>query len=320
MKTVKDNIAAAAALIKKNSTFIFSTHRNPDADALGSELALGIALRRIGKEVTIFNMSETPENLRFLPDSERIKTGKRINSRFNIAVLLDCESFERCGYIIKEKNYSNGLLFVDHHKSNTNLNDNNIIVHSASSTSELVYYLIKKLGVPIDHDIATCIYTGIFYDTGGLRYSNVSPEVFKICAELVAAGVEAREISRQLYETKSYNSQRLLGLALSRLNRSDDGKVCWTYLKKDDFIKTATQQNDTEGFVNQLSEIAGVSVGIFFREIDRNCTKISFRSKDGIDVAKVASSFGGGGHVSASGCMIKKRLDKTIDMVLKEFA
>lgn len=318
MKNLKNNFIEANRMIGKCSTFLLSTHRNPDADAIGSEIALALALKKIGKETAIINYSGTPDNLKFLPYSSTIEVKRKIFNKSDIAVLLDCESPDRNGYVVKRSNILRPIFYIDHHITNKNDVSANLIEPSASSTSEIIYYFLKHIGVEIDIDIATCLYAGIFFDTGGLRYSNATESAYKICYHLVKMGVPVREISRNLFESKSFSSQSLLAVALSRIQMSKDEKVCWTYLTEKDYRKNDAGNNDTDGFIDRLNETTGVSVSIFFREIDANLTKVSLRSSNAVDVSNIASRFGGGGHKSASGFLSKDCLKKTMKLVLNE--
>ncbi|RMF97683.1 MAG: bifunctional oligoribonuclease/PAP phosphatase NrnA [Candidatus Schekmanbacteria bacterium] len=318
MKTLKNNFRKVEKLLEKCSTAIISTHRNPDADAIGSELAFYYLLKKKGIDAEIVNFSPLPENLRFLPDSDRIKQQKRIHNKYDIAIILDCESPERNGYVIKKDKIKYPILYIDHHKTNPNDPENNIINPLASSTSEIIYYLVKHLKVDIDEKIATCLFTGIFFDTGGLRYSNASKSTFKVCYELVKKGISVREISKNIFENRRINSQHLLAIALSRLKTTVNKKVCWTYLTVKDFNKTNADNNDTEGFIDRINETEGIDVSIFFKEIAENMTKVSLRSNDKYDVSEVAIHFGGGGHKNASGFIYNESLKNTIKLVLNE--
>ncbi len=314
----KNKFNAVERLIRKSGTFLLSTHRNSDADAIGSEIALALGLKKIGKEVEIINNSKTPENLKFLPFSDIISKKFKASNKYDAAILLDCENPERNGHVVNKKKILHAPFYIDHHITNKQNPDENLIIPTVSSTSEIVYKLLKHLNVKIDGDMATCIYAGIFFDTGGLRYSNAGESAYKICYNLVKMGVPVRTISKQLFEKRSYSSQLLLALALSRLEINEEKKFCWTYVTEKDYEKTGAGNSDTDGFIDQLNQTEGMDASIFFREVGKNHTKVSLRSTNSIDVAEIASHFGGGGHKKASGFLYKENIRKTITLVLKE--
>lgn len=309
-------IKKAVEAINTSQNFLITTHRNPDGDAIGSELALARALLKLGKNVSIKNLHPVPENLMFLPNAEKIHQCTRVNETYDVIVLLDCENLERCGNIFNGENYKTALINIDHHLSNQNGTDYDIVNHDSSSTAEMVYELIKELNVGLDHDISLCLFTGIFSDTGGFRYSNSTKRAFEVACELMKYNISPLEVSLNLFESKSFRSQQLLGLALNNLEISEDNRISWLTLPKNFFKKTGTSPFDAEGFINFAREIKGVEVALMFREMGDFKVKVSFRSKGNVNVAEIAKLFGGGGHRNASGCVMNGTLNEVQDMVL----
>ena len=309
-------IKKAAEAINLSKNLLITTHRNPDGDAIGSELALARGLFKLGKNVSIKNLHTVPENLMFLPNAEKILQCNRVSEIYDVIVLLDCENLERCGNIFSSENYVTALINIDHHLSNQNVTDYDIVNHDSSSTSEMVYEIIKELNVELDHDISLCLFTGIFSDTGGFRYSNSTKRAFEIACELMKYSISPWEVALNLFESKSYRSQQLLGLALNSIEISENKKISWLTLPKNIFKKTGTSPSDAEGFINYAREIKGVEVALMFREMGDFKVKVSFRSKGKVNVADVAKLFGGGGHRNASGCVMNGTLNEVQDMVL----
>ncbi|MBI4686260.1 MAG: bifunctional oligoribonuclease/PAP phosphatase NrnA [Nitrospirae bacterium] len=292
-------------LINDNKSFLILSHLHPEADAVGSSIGFALGLKKAGKEVYVLNRDIIPEVTKFLPFSN-IVSQKIPKKEFDVLMLLDCNEIKRTG--LKEK-FEKGLVkakniaVVDHHLLDSPSRHISWINPAASATGELVYKLLKALRIPLDSDIATNLYASIFTDTGGFRYSNTTAETLQISASLIEAGAEPWEITKQVYESFSFNRLRLLTLCLLTLDNKD--MTASITITRDMYKKTKTTVEDTEDFVNYPRKIKDVEVAVLFREDERNLYKISFRSKGRVNVQKVAQSFGGGGHRNASGCEVK---------------
>jgi phosphoesterase RecJ-like protein len=305
-------------LIKDARDFLIVSHINPEGDAIGSCLALAIALKRIGKKVHVLNKCPVPEILKFLPSSELFKQ-KAPRRQFDVLFVVDCNTIERTGFdSLKAKN----TIIVDHHILPAHIKrairSGSVFSFTdpdASATGELVYKLLKALKIRIDKKIATNLYTAILVDTGGFRYSNTTPESLVIASALVEAGAEPWQITKEVYENIPYNTMNLLALAFSTLERRDG--VAWMTVTQDMFKKTGTTTEDTENFVDYPRKVKGIEVAVFFREDGKESCKVSFRSKGSINVQKIAERFGGGGHAAAAGCNLKGSLQKVRSKVLR---
>jgi len=302
--------------VRRNSTFLITSHLNPEADAIGSELALALALQKIGKEVEIWNRDPVPEIYRFLPHSERIRYGGKIDRRYDVLFLLDCGDFERTGLIEPDNPPGNEVFVIDHHLADTPPRNNGWINPDASSTGEMIYKLINSLRIEIDQDIAVNLYTAIMTDTGSFRYSSTTPDAFRISATLVEKGVNPSKINEEVYENLPFRRLRLFGYALRNVERNKDGRVVWMTVNQRMFRLTGTGAEDTEEFVNHLRSVKGVEVAILFRQTGSKAFKVSFRSKGKIDVAKISEALGGGGHRNASGCELKGSLSEIKEKVI----
>jgi len=298
-------------VIRQHKSFLIVSHINPEGDAIGSALALALGLKRMGKkDVRVLSRDGVPETLKFLPYSRLIKQNPP-NRLFDVLCIVDCNTLQRTGFKdLKAKN----IIIIDHHilpdpddKPETHGKlYASFIDPEAAATGLLIYKLLTALRIPIDKTIATNLYTAILVDTGGFRYSNVSPESLKISSSLVEAGARPWEISKEVYENISFRSMELLGLSLATLG-SKDG-MAWISTTIDMFKKTGTTAENTEDFVDFPRKIKGVEVAVFFREDPGNIIKISLRSKGRINVERIAKAFGGGGHAAAAGCRIKGTL------------
>ncbi len=289
-------------------------HVHPDADVLGTLLALGAALEDAGWSVTCGGPHPVPESLGFLPGAERYETLARVEGRFDLAVLTDCPDADRTeGLIDGARKSAQTVVNIDHHPDNRRYGGVNWVDPGAAATGEMVYALLVALGLPVKPGIATSLFTAIHTDTGSFRYSNVTPRTFRIAADLVAAGAEPAFVSNQIYERRPPDALRQLGQVLSRVEISDDGRIAWLALPaglvRDTFV-------EAEELVNYPRSIATTKVAAFLREQKDGTVKVSLRAKGEVDVNRIAARFGGGGHANAAGCTVRGPLSAATDEVL----
>ncbi|NIP31586.1 MAG: bifunctional oligoribonuclease/PAP phosphatase NrnA [Candidatus Dadabacteria bacterium] len=309
------NIENIKKLIAENEKFLIVSHENPDCDAIGSMIALGVALERLGKHVELYNKDSVPDYLKFLSGSSSITNSlDTIDEDISVVILLDCAEISRPGKVFEEFIKNNGykLAFIDHHKTNGIDSDYIIIDEYVSSTGILIYKLIKELGIEINKDIAESIFSTILGDTGSFRYSNTYAETFEIASELVKKGADPGKISTYIFDEEPIEKIKLMGLILNTLEVDDSGRVAFLHVDKDMYECTHTKKEHTEGVINYARSIMGVEVAALFKQNHCNGNvewKISLRSKDYVDVSKIAQEFGGGGHHKASGCKIKGSLE-----------
>jgi phosphoesterase RecJ-like protein len=307
-------------LIKQSKSFLIVGHINPEADSLGSSLALSLGLRKLGKkDICVLSRDPVPETLMFLPSS-RIVRPKPPAREFDVVFLLDCNEVKRTGF---EGFRAKKTAVIDHHVLPADAAASefykslsaSLIDPGAAAAGLLVYRVLTALEVPLDKDIATNLYTAILTDTGGFRYSNASSESLKTAAHLVDAGAKPWDISKEVYESIPFKSLKLLGLSLATLERKDG--MAWINTTKHMFGKTGATSEDSEDFVDFPRKVKDVEVAIFFRQDGEKSFKLSLRSKGRVDVQKIAKSFGGGGHVAAAGCKINGTLKEVQDKVFK---
>jgi bifunctional oligoribonuclease and PAP phosphatase NrnA len=301
-------IPAIVDEIRRNRTFLITTHESPDGDAVGSSLALANFLVREGKDVTVYLCDPVPDLYSFLPLADRIVN--RIPDRdFDVCFVLDIGEFRRAGKELGDFRKIGKFINVDHHLSCEPFGVHNLIDPEASATGALIYRIIRAYGAPIGYETALCIYTAVLTDTGSFRYSNANQEAFAVAGEMVAAGVDAWHVSENLYESQPAERLQLLGLALATLDISPNGSYASVTVTLDMYERTGTGPELTDGFVNYPRSIRGVEVALFFREVGPGLFKVGFRSKGKVNVAALAQGLGGGGHHNAAGCNVSGTIE-----------
>ncbi|NQT75342.1 MAG: bifunctional oligoribonuclease/PAP phosphatase NrnA [Candidatus Omnitrophica bacterium] len=291
--------------IKKFNKFLISSHINPEGDAIGCQLALVSLLRRLGKKAVMLNESPVPHVLQFMKGTENVLKEIPADFNFQAAVILDCPDLSRVGRVSEYITPDKVVINIDHHISNENFGKHNWVDRNISSTGEMIYDLFKAFKLKIEYDEALAMYVAIMTDTGSFRYTNTTSRTHRIAAELIDKGVDPYEAFGRIYETSSLQDINLLGEALQTLKLTDDGKVAWLWVTKEMLKKTKASLEGTEGIINFARSIEGVEIAMLFRETGtEGRIKVSFRSKGKVDVNKLAAFFGGGGHVTASGCTV----------------
>jgi phosphoesterase RecJ-like protein len=304
-------------IISKSSKIAVTSHMQPDGDNIGSSLALCLALKKLGKKAVFVIDDNVPELYRFLKGArEAEKPSSVAEIDFDLLIALDCGDLERLGKTAQLVSKTK-LVNIDHHISNTKFGEMNLIEENASATAEIVYKLIKTMGIFIDKDIADCIYTGIVTDTGMFQYSNTSEETHSIAAELIIAGVSPSDIFNKVYQNSPKEKVLLLGEALKSLEFFNNDMVSCISISKAQVDNIAEEDIDTEGIVNLGRDIFGVEVAIFLKQKETNLVKVSLRSKTYIDVSIIAKDFGGGGHIRAAGCAVAGSLESVKQQILE---
>lgn len=308
-------------IIDEHNTFLLSTHVNPDADALGSELALYLILKKLEKKVRVINHSSTPYNLEFLDEQNVLeKFDETIHAKIfeqtEVFILLDLNQAKR---IVKmEKAFQNfkGLkICIDHHQDTENVFDHFFGGTEYSATSEILYDFIEDTNiVELDSAMALQLYAGIMTDTGSFRFDRTSPRIHRIIAELLENGVNPTLVYDKIYDQFKFGRVKLLGYALSTMQLDSTQQIAYMIVKRDLLKQTGATEADIDGFVNYCLTIQGIKIGILFYELNDGI-KISFRSKGNIPVSKLAKEFNGGGHTNASGIRL---FNTTIDDVIEK--
>ncbi len=289
--------------IKNSDNIVLIAHVNPDGDALGSSLSLYPILKEMNKNVKVFNASKPlPMYLDFLPNFNKVV--HNLPKKIDLMISFDCGSFDRLG--IDEK--PEFLINIDHHISNTNYGDINIIDPKAASSSQVVYNLLKTNDIKINKETAVCLYTALVTDTGSFQYESVNEKVFEFAADMVSCGVKPDFVAKMLFQRDRLSRLRLLAKAYDTIELCCEGKVAFVEVTKEMMEITGAIKDDTDTIVNSVRAIATVEVACMLREDDEGI-KISLRSKNYADVSKIAVKYGGGGHIRAAGATLKNEFD-----------
>jgi phosphoesterase RecJ-like protein len=300
-----------------HQSFVIACHQNPDGDALGSALALAHVLRQLGKTVSVVCEGGLVENYSFIPEQELLleKTDRR---DFEVGVLVDCEGIKRAGSAAEVISSARVGACIDHHIPDDEFGDIRIVDQHAASTAELVFRLFEANRVHVDEVAANQLMTGLINDTGGFRFGNTTAETFRVAAELTCLGAKPSILAREIYETRSFTALKVLGRALNSMETAGNGKVAWAVVSKADLDELKAGDADTDGIVNFVGYTKGARVAILFREQKQDEVRVSLRSRDGVDVNRVARVFDGGGHTAAAGCTLQMPLEQARDAVLGE--
>jgi len=300
------------AFLLKEKKFFIAAHVSPDGDALGSSLALAVALESLGKEIIVYDKDPVPEFYKFLPYNEKLTdSAATLDANASSLILIDCNDPERAGL---EKIAFASSAVIDHHETAKDFGDIRWVRNDAPATGIMIFYLIKELGVKLTKEMATNLYTAIAIDTGTFRYSNTTPEALRVAAELVEAGADPSFIAVNLYETWSENRFRLLLKVLDTLEIR--GSTAITIATQAMFRETGAVAADTENFPGFPRTLKTIKISALFREIEDNHYKVSLRSKGKANVAKIAEMFDGGGHSNAAGYKIRADLKTAKEKLL----
>lgn len=295
---------------------LLASHTNPDGDAIGALLAMGIALEKLGCEVVLYNESSIPAVYRFLPAMDRIQKQLTDSDRFDTAVILDCGDLRRVGSAVETIAGIPAIINIDHHTTNTGFGQYQLVDVKACATSEIVFRLIQAMQIEVDAAMATAIYTGILTDTGSFRFSNTNQAAFAICEAMVAAGVRPSAVAQHVYGTYSLGRIKLLNLALDSIEISNNGHLSIMTVTREMLSDTGTQPEDADGLINYARRIRDVKVAALIRELENGSSgkrgrkqfHVSLRSDGSVDVSRIAITFGGGGHAGAAGFSVESSL------------
>ncbi len=312
-------------VLRTQNRFLITTHVRPDGDAIGSQLALGLALEKLDKQVTLLNSDPVPHSLDWLPGSGAIKAFRgEVVFREAVAcadaiLVVDTNALNRLGKPLRRPVQSSKAVkvLIDHHTEPEIWFDHSYILTAAAATGQLVYEIICGLDPNlIDAEIATALYTAIMTDTGSFRFSAVTADVHRMTADLLErGGLPASEVYQNIYQSRPPMWARLVSMVLGTLTLLYDGELAYMVITQRMFSETNTEYDDAEGMADFAMSVHGVRVVIIFTE-SRKGVKISFRSVGEIAVDGWARAFGGGGHPNAAGAFLAASLDEVIDRVL----
>jgi phosphoesterase RecJ-like protein len=328
MKINPMSLQRAVHLLKKHSRPYLIAHPRPDGDTLGCTLALRLALIALGKAPIVACVHPVPPNLSYLPDAEAFvqtvpeeatsavsTTAAAAAVAVDLLVAVDMSDLQRTGGMVPESWIGHlPLLVIDHHATNDNFGDVNLVMPEAAATVIPLIALLKALEVPIDADIATCLLTGLLTDTRGLRTSSTTPEVLALVSALIEAGGDYMTVVQNALDSVPYRQMRGWGVALNRLQLEDS--LAWTTFPMEEKLRLDIRDEDDLSLSNLLSQVAEANIATAFLEMEDGSVKVSMRSRPGYNIALVAKDLGGGGHRQAAGCTIAGPLDAAVERVL----
>lgn len=303
--------------VRSKDCFLIGNHVNPEGDAIGSVLALGLVLKGLGKRVQVLSQDPTPEVFSFLPGAEEIRHQAPKNVPFDVAFALDCGDKTRLGEEFGQVKEIGKIINIDHHVSNRHFGDINLVDPAASSTAEIIFDLLRHIPVKLTPGVAENIYTAILTDTGSFHYSNTSPKTFSVARSCLLAGVNPWKVAEKVYESQPLPRLRLLPLVLATLEVDGDGRIPYVIVTQKSMEEAGASVALTEDFINFPRSLKGSEVALLFREISAEKYRVSMRSRGNVDVARIAEEFQGGGHPQAAGCTVEGSLSEVKGKVLE---
>src|SRR3954465_4077117 len=301
--------------------FLLTSHARPDGDSIGSQLAMAFALAALGKSVRIVNADPAPDHYQDFPGMERIEIATRASVDVDAVIVMECSDLSRAGIAGLEGEF---LINIDHHAGNRLYGAVNWHDESAAACGEMVFDVIRELGVPLTLEIATHIYLAILTDTGSFHHSNITPRTFDICRQTVEAGVNPAAMARRVFDSNSFGKLKLIGALLDSMELADQGRLAILYMDDTMLSACGCPHNDPEGLINLPLTAREIQAVIFFKVGPNGDVRVSMRSKYDVDVRAVAGRFGGGGHKNAAGFTVTEPLDvvrpRIIPLLVEEIA
>jgi phosphoesterase RecJ-like protein len=309
-------LAQICEAIKERKRFLITSHARPDGDSIGSQLAMAYALDVLGKQVRLVNADPAPEHYLEFPGVDRIEiTREVVDIDADAVIVMESGDLARTGVAGLGGRFT---INIDHHQGNSRYGTINWLDESAAACGELVFDLIRALGVPLTLEIATHIYLAILTDTGSFHHSNITPRTFDICRQTVEAGVNPAAMARRVFDSNSFGKLKLIGALLDEMELMDGGRVAVLYLNDEILHATGTTYNDTEGLINLPLTAREIHAVVFFKLGADGEIRVSMRSKYDVDVRSVASRHGGGGHKNAAGFTVPGPLAQAKAGILQE--
>jgi len=300
----KQLLANAKDVLENGQRILIISHMRPDGDAVGSLLALGLALQEANKEVQMVLADGVPKNFRHLEGSEQIK--KKPDGVFDTFIVVDCSDLDRIGEYDSRYDYPD--LNIDHHVTNKNFAKVNLVDTQAAATAEMIADYFPALGLTMSVDIAEALLTGIITDTIGFRTTNMRPETLRKAADLMSTGIDLPALYRKALNSRTFVAARYWGAGLNNLEINN--RMVWATLKLKDRKAVSYPGNDDADLVNILATIEEADVALIFIEQSEDKVKVSWRARPGYDVSEIAAQFGGGGHKPAAGATIVGSLEE----------
>lgn len=315
MTTTSPEILQIVAALRARRRFVLSSHSRPDGDSIGSQLAMAYALQAMGKEVTVVNADPAAAPLMAFPGVPEIRIAPSADGDFDAAIIMECGDLKRTGVTGLERFF---VINIDHHPGNTGFGQINWFNAGAAACAEMVYEVVRALGVPLSKEIATHIYLAILTDTGSFHYSSMSTRTFDICRECLDAGVDPAQVARMVFDSNNLGRLKLFGAVLNLMQIDPSGRIATLHVDHEMTLAAGGTYEDTEGLVNMPLTVKDIVASVFFKQEQGNEYRVSLRSKGDIDVNAIAKVYGGGGHKNASGCTLTGALDELQKSLAKQ--
>lgn len=294
-------------LIEKHERFAITSHIRPDGDSLGSSLALCWILKGLKKDAEVIMCDHVPLAYSKLPGAELVRVVPDIDREYDAVFVIECSDVTRPGLPSLENQF---VVNIDHHSTTALFGDLNWIDSTAAAVGEMIFNLAKAIGSRITSEIASCVYAALLTDTGSFHFSNTTERTFKIASELVKYGAQPAKLSQAIFYSYPYAKILLVGSVLSTLQRDETGRIAWITMTRDAMLESGATEDDSDGIINYPLTVGDVEAVAFFRELPDSTYRISLRSKNRVNVARVAEMFGGGGHCNAAGFTIQADFDE----------
>lgn len=308
MTTATDTslLQQTAEAIRARQRFVIVSHVRPDGDAVGSQMAMAHALWSMGKEVRVVSRDPAPPPMHVFPGVAAIEILDRVDDPGDAVIVMESGDLLRTGVSGLEGGF---VINIDHHVGNSMFGAINWFDVSAAACGEMVFDLVRELGVPLSHDIAVHLYVAILTDTGSFRHSNITPRTFEICRECVAAGVNPAAVARSVYDSNNLGRIRLMGAILNQMTLASGGRLGIMWVTQQLVTDSEGTYEDTEGLINIPLTVREIQAVVLFKEVGPDDWRVSMRSKGEVNINAVAREFGGGGHKNASGCSASGSLE-----------
>ncbi|MEP0827488.1 MAG: bifunctional oligoribonuclease/PAP phosphatase NrnA [bacterium] len=315
-KTYNDILSA----VKKAEKIIVSSHEDPDGDSIGSQLAFARFARSLGKKITLVNQGKIPGKYLFLPGVAEILNVDNYSGRvdYDLAVIFECPSPERLGKVVRLLPKEAPLINIDHHPDNSLFGNINLLNSRASSVGEMLVEFFNATGQTIDREMAVSLYAAILTDTGRFRYNSTTRRTMEIAGQLIELGADPREICDRIYYAMPQSLIRLTATALANINFYEQGKICLMLVDRKMLEQSRADYSDLDGLADYTLYGNGVIVGGLIKEIEKGRTKVSLRSRDRVDVSRVAHKYGGGGHHNAAGFAVNLPVESVSKVLLED--
>jgi phosphoesterase RecJ-like protein len=307
MTTTSPELRQIVDAVRAQQRFVLSSHARPDGDSIGSQLAMAFTLQAMGKDALVVNADPAPPPLMAFPGVRDIRLAPSVEGDFEAAIIMECGELRRTGVSGLERFL---VINIDHHPGNTGYGQINWFDPGAAACAEMVYDVVRALGVPLSTTIATHVYLAILTDTGSFHYSSISTRTFEICRECIAAGVDPVLVARNVYDSNNMGRLKLFGAVLGAMQIDQTGRIAIVYVDHEMARAAGGTYEDTEGLINLPLTVKEIEAVVFFKQEKGDRYRVSLRSKGNVDIGEIAKEYGGGGHKNASGCTVSGPIEE----------